>query len=65
MYNKMSKTINPNIDRILSESSYDDATKELVRQLLNLELLYVNRSNYDVTNEILRLVDDVDTEKPA
>lgn len=59
----MSKTINPDIDRILSESSYDDATKELVRQLLNLELLYVNRSNYNATAEILRLVDNVGTEE--
>ena len=56
----MSKTINPDIDRILSESNYDDATKEFMRQLLNLELLYVNRSNYDVTAEILRLVDDIE-----
>lgn len=59
----MSKTINPDIDRILSESNYDDATKEHVRQLLNLELLYVNRNNYDVTNEILRLLDDVTAEE--
>lgn len=59
----MSKTINPDIDRILSESKYDDATKELVRQLLNLELLYVNRSNYDANSEILRLVDDIGIEE--
>ena len=58
----MSKTINPDIDRILSDSNYDDETKELVRQLLNLELLYVNRSNYDATNEVLRLVDDIQPE---
>lgn len=60
----MSKTINPDIDRILSESNYDDATKEFMRQLLNLELLYVNRSNYDVTAEILRLVDDIEAGSP-
>lgn len=57
----MSKTINPDIDRILSSSGYDDETKELVRQLLNLELLYVNKSNYDITNEIIRLVEDSTT----
>lgn len=60
----MSKTINPDIDRILSESSYDDTTKQLVNQLLNLELLYVNRSSYDVTNEVLRLVEEVGIETP-
>lgn len=60
----MSKTINPDIDRILSESNYDDATKEFMRQLLNLELLYVNRSNYDVTAEILRLVDGIEAGSP-
>ena len=56
----MAKTINPDIDKILSASNYDEETRELVRQLLNLELMYVNLSNYDVTNEILRLVDDID-----
>lgn len=59
----MSKMINPDIDRILSESNYDDATKELVRQLLNLELFYVNRSNYEATSEILHLVDNICTEE--
>lgn len=55
----MSKSINPDIDKILSASNYDEDTKEMVRQLLNIELLYVNRSNYDATTEILKLVDDM------
>ena len=59
----MSKTINPDIDRILSEGNYDEVTKELVRQLLNLELQYVNRSNYDATAEMLRMIEDTNEEK--
>lgn len=56
----MSKQINPDINRLLEESGYDESTKELVKQLLNVELAYINRSNYDATQDILKLLDYFD-----
>jgi len=58
----MSKQINPDINKLLEESGYDESTKELVRQLLKVELAYINRSNYDATQDILRLLDHFDSQ---
>lgn len=55
----MSNKINPDIDKLLNDSGYDDATKDLVRQLITLEIAYANRSNYDATQDILKLIDSV------
>jgi|GEM_PF-4568279 hypothetical protein len=59
----MSKQINPDINKLLDESGYDESTKKLVRQLLKVELVYINRSNYDATQDILKLIDHLDSQE--